>query len=200
MVFFLDAAHDATLTAKLGTVGDGDMSDEARLSAHHAVLAEMRRSAHAHLCRQSGVLAYLHIVGQMDKIIQFHAPVDMRRAHRGAVDGGIGPDFHVVVDDHIAHLRDLLVMAVGLRSEAKAVGAEHCTRMEDAVFAHHRVAIELHARIKHCVISDDAAVADIHLRIELHVVADFSVLADKCELTKIQILTALRRGRDESQR
>ena len=141
LVFFLDAAHDATLTAKLGAVGDGDMSDEARLSTHHAVLAEMRRAAHAHLCRQSGVLSYLHIVGQMDKIIQFHALVDTRRAHRGAVDGGVGPDFHVVVDDHIAHLRDLLVMAVGLRGEAKAIGTEHCSRMENAVFTNNRVAI-----------------------------------------------------------
>ena len=168
------------------------MTDEARLSAHHAVLAEMRRAAHAHLCRQSGVLPYLHIVRQMDEIIQFHAFVDMCRAHRGAVDGGVGPDFHVVVDDHIAHLRNLLVMAISLWREAETIGAEHCSRMEDAIFANDRVAIQLHARIQHRIVADDAAVADIHLGIELHVVTDFGVLAHEGELAKIQVLTALR--------
>ena len=111
LVLFLDAAHDAALPAELRAVGDGDMTDKAGLAAHHAVLAEMCRSAHTHLGCQSRVLTHFHIVGKMNQVVEFHSLMNPCRAHRGAVDGGVGPDFHIVVNHHIAHLRNLLVMA-----------------------------------------------------------------------------------------
>ncbi len=131
-------------------------------------------------------------MGKMHQIIQFHTFVNMCRAHSGAVDGGVGSDFHVVVDNHIAHLRNLLVMSVGLRGKTKAIRTKHRTCVEDTILANDRVAIQFHAWIQHRIVTNDTAIANIHLRIKFHIVADFSILAHEGKLAKIQVFTALR--------
>ena len=131
------------------------MADKAGLSANHAVSAKMGRAADANLSSQRRVFAYFNIVGQMDKVVELNAFVDMCGTHCGTVDSGVGTDLHVVVDHHVAHLRDLLVMAILLRSEAESISANYGTGMDDAAFTDHGISIQTHAWVQGRIVAND---------------------------------------------
>src|SRR5690242_4490115 len=69
------------------------------------------------------------VVADLYKIINFRAFADYRILKRAAVDGCIGADFHVVLDDHPADLRHLEVS--GAKSKAKAVLADTNAGVDD---------------------------------------------------------------------
>src|SRR5260370_12198958 len=50
--------------------------------------------------------------------------MNYRRAHRGAADGRVRTDFHIVLDHHAADLRHFNQVAIIL-DETEAVGADH---------------------------------------------------------------------------
>ena len=114
---------------------------------------------------------------QMNKIVELHPFMDPSGTHGGTVDRGIGTDFHIIVNDHISHLRNLVVVSVSLGSEAKAIGTDHGTCMDDAALTHHRIAIKPDSRVQRGAISDYGAITDIHLGIDLHIIAYLDILA-----------------------
>ena len=70
------------------------------------------------------------VVPDLDQIINFRAFADDRVLKGAPVDGRIGADFDVVLDDHPADLRHLQVPA-GAHGEAEAVLADAHARMDD---------------------------------------------------------------------
>jgi len=122
-------------------------------------------------------------VAYHDEIVDLDAGVDVGFADGGAVDGGVGLDLDVVVEDGDAGLEDLVPCgAVGgggvVVGEAEAVGpddgtvlqgdvvAEAATLADDGVGVSEEVAADLCVGIDHCVgqkscmISNDCVVAD----------------------------------------
>ena len=49
----------------------------------------------------------VHVVADLDLVVELHAVLDHRVVQRAAVDGGVGADLDVVADDHAADLRNL---------------------------------------------------------------------------------------------
>ena len=118
--------------------------------------------------------------------------MDTGGTHGGTVDGGVGTNLHIVVNQHIAHLRDLLIMSILLWRKAEAVGTDDRTCMKDATFAYHSVAVQLNSRVERGAVADDATVTYIHLRVDLDIVADASMLSDEGKFPKIEVVATLR--------
>ena len=93
--------------------------DSPHLSAEHTVFANLDRSGDAHLGCHDGILADLHVVGDLHQIVQFHSLVDNGRIHYGPVDGRVGPYLHIVFQYDIPQLRDfLIVFSFGGKAES----------------------------------------------------------------------------------
>jgi hypothetical protein len=76
----------------------------------------------------------VHVVPDLHEIVYLCAPADARYAGSSAVDGGVRPDFHVVLDHDGARLRNLVVRAVSLQV-SKAVSPDRGIRVNDYTIA-----------------------------------------------------------------
>ena len=103
---------------------------DAHLPRHHRAIAHAGGAGDAHLGHQDHVLADVAVVPDLDQVVDLGAAPHHRVAEGGAVDGGIGPDLHVVLDAEPADLRDLAVHA-SVEGVAEAVGAEHRAGVDD---------------------------------------------------------------------
>ena len=79
--------------------------------------------------RHDSVLAYLHIVGYLYEIIQFHSLADDGAAHGGAVDTGVGTYFYVVLNSDNTNLGNLVV-TFGIGGKTEAIGADDAACMD----------------------------------------------------------------------
>ena len=75
-------------------------------SSSIVTLPEMPICAASRQCRPID-----HIVGDLDEIVDLGALADHGVADRAAVDGGVGADLDIVLDDDAADLRNLVVAA-----------------------------------------------------------------------------------------
>src|SRR5712692_7779375 len=97
--------------------------------------------------------------------------MNYRRAHRGAVDGRIRTDFHIVLDHHAADLRHFNQVAIIL-DETEAVGADHrAIEKRDAI-------ADRHALADRDVAMAGEVVADRNVGINRHVRMDRRALSD----------------------
>ena len=101
----------------------------------------------------------LHVVADRDQPTQFRAGADHRAAQGGAVDGSVGPDLDVVLEDDVADLGNL-VMNASVRRIAVAVGSDGSVGVNDDA------------------VSDDAAVVNNRVGVEDAVAADLGMRAD----------------------
>ena len=97
-----------------------------------------------------------HVVRNLHQIVYFRTFADHGITQRTAINCGVGPDLHVVLDDDPPDLRDLGV-PVSSRQEAIAVLADPAARMHD-----HSVAEQ--AAGDRCAGADGAAPADRDMR------------------------------------
>ena len=174
------------------------MVRDADLSREETVVPHLRSACDACLGRGNGILADLHVVADLDQVVEFHAPADDRRVGLGPVDAGVGADFHVVFDDDVAQLRNLVEAACGIGNEAEAVGADHRTRMQDAAAADHAPLVNLDTRVEDRSVADGHAVTDIDLGIDLAVGADAGSRLDNGEIAHVTIFAQCRPLRDRS--
>ena len=82
------------------------------------------------------VLADLHVVADVDEVIDFCAAADAGFVERAAVDGRVGSDLDVVFDDEASDLRELLVASgLGVADVAEAFTAEDGSCLHDDAIA-----------------------------------------------------------------
>jgi len=63
-------------------------------------------------------------MGHLDQIIDFGALADHRPTEPGTVEGAIGADLDIVLDNNGAHLRNLFVTSAH-KFISKSIGADH---------------------------------------------------------------------------
>ena len=118
----------------------------------------------------------------------------------GAVDAGVGLNFHIVFDDDRGRLRNLVPVSVMSFGEAEAVGADHDSVLQEhvvadaAVLAHHGV------RVGKEIVADLYAAIDDDVRQQHGVVADLDVLVDDDIRAEVGAASDLRRGVDDRRR
>jgi len=111
------------------------------LAAEDHEIAEFRAPRNTGLGHDNAMPADHHVVPDLDEIINFAALPNHGIAQGAPVDGGIGANFHSVLDDDAADLRHLEVAAAA-HGEAEAVLADAHARMDD-----HPVAAEIALRL-----------------------------------------------------
>src|SRR4030042_296778 len=85
-------------------ISDGNMSDNADLPADNDALPYFGGPRNTGLSGNDRIFADDYIMGNLNKIINFHITSKPRFSKCGAVDGGIGADFHIVIYLHNAYL------------------------------------------------------------------------------------------------
>ncbi len=113
VVHHAGARHDRDLVADL------EMPGETNLPGQGHIIPEFRAAGNADLGHDDAVGSDLHVVRDLHQVVDLAAPADLRGPER---------DFHVVVDDHVADLRDLVVDA-GIKDITEAIGADHRSRV-----------------------------------------------------------------------
>ena len=61
------------------------------------------------VCGHNGVVPDVDVVGDLDEVVQLHAPAQHRRSKGGPVDGGPGSNFASFPQHDIADLRHFFV-------------------------------------------------------------------------------------------
>ena len=100
---------DAAFGGHLGSVCNLDMAIDAHLSSDHALGANGGGAGDAGLGGHNGVVPDVDVVGDLDEVVQLHAPAQHRRSKGGPVDGGPGSNFASFPQHDIADLRHFFV-------------------------------------------------------------------------------------------
>ena len=77
----------------------------------------------------------MHVVSDLDQVVELDTILDHRVFERAAVDAGVGANFHIVANAHRAELFDLFPLA-RMRRKTKTIGANHHAGVHDAALAH----------------------------------------------------------------
>ena len=101
----------AALRADHGLRADVQVAGEAGLSADDHVVTQSCAAGDAHLGGDQAVFANHDIVGDLDEVVDFGSFTNAGFAKARAVDRGVGANFHIVLDDGPANLRDFFVNA-----------------------------------------------------------------------------------------
>ena len=106
------------------------------------------------------MLANRYVVADLDEVVDFCAALNPSSAEAGAVHGGVGTDFDIVVDLHGASLWDFLLFPIA-EFIAKTVGSHHDSAM------------------KNDLITDAATLTDCNIWVKMAVFAQCALLSDK---------------------
>ena len=105
------------------------MSRSTDLSGQNTVFTHFRAAGNTDLRAEERRFAHLHIMRDLNEIIYLHILANDGASHHRAVDGRVSANLHVVFDDDIAYLRDLLIHALCVRFKTKAVRTDDYTGM-----------------------------------------------------------------------
>src|SRR5262249_14905531 len=115
-----DIASNAAARADHGAGSNPDVVGNADLSGHHHLIAHDTSAGNAGLAGEQAVAADLDVVRDLDQIVDLAPLADHGVADRTAVDGRVGADLDVVLNDDPSDLRHLGV-ALPAWQVAKAV-------------------------------------------------------------------------------
>src|SRR5205809_927730 len=140
-------------------VGDRQMADDARGTADGAVPADARAACDGYTPGHRGMGTDVHVVADLDLVVELDAVLDHRVVERAAVDRGVGADLDVVTYHGAPGLRNL-DPASGIRRHAETVGADHHAGVDQGALAYDAAGIDRHRRTQAAVLSDRGIFAD----------------------------------------
>ena len=110
--------------------------------------ADAARSGNAGLRRDHDIASHVHVVAEVDQIVDLHAALDAGFFQSAAIDGRVGADLDVIFNHEPPLLRELEIFAaVGVAHIAKAVGSKYHAGVNDDVLAQFGARINNDARI-----------------------------------------------------
>src|SRR5690349_2601269 len=101
------------------------MAHDAGLSANQYTVANFCASTNTCLGSYHGVISHLHIMCNLDQVVEFSTCFNKCGAHGGTIDRCIRTDLYPIFNYDIANLWHFLKTAVGLRSKAETIAADH---------------------------------------------------------------------------
>lgn len=115
-------------------VGQAEMPQHHCAPPNRAVSSNVCAAGDTHATGERRVPAYMHVVANLDQVVQLDAVFDDCVLQGSAINAGIGADFNVITNPYSAKLFDLFPAAF-VRSETKAIRTDYRARMDDAAFA-----------------------------------------------------------------
>ena len=120
-------------------------------------------------------------MGNLHQVVQLHAFVNDGTAHGRAVHTGIGTNLHIILDNHITNLWNLIV-TICIGSKAEAI----CT--------------DDRSGMNRYTVTDMAVVIDRYMRIDACVVTNHHIVTDAGKGSNVAVFSDLCRSRNKSQR
>ena len=99
------------------------MPDHADTASNHAVATDSGAAGDTDAGRHCRVITDLHVMCDLNLIIELDPVADQGIGQGAAVDGGIGADFDIITNTHSANLGNFLPVA-SLIGKAKPLGAD----------------------------------------------------------------------------
>ena len=158
------------------------------LTAEHTPLADFGRTGNACLRGDDGVAADFHVVGYLYQVVQLDSFVDDGGSHGGAVDAGVGTDFHVIFQNSDANLGNLFITG-GRWGKAESVGSNDRTGMEDTVVAHTAVMVDIGMGVENAMAAYFGIPAYRGMGMQFGAVTDFRMVAHTGKGGQIHILS-----------
>ena len=157
---------------------DGDMISDARLAAEHDVMSGSAAARDPDLRHQNVVFADLHVMRNLDKVIDFCPPPYPRCAEGGAIHCDISPQFDIVFNHHRTDLRNLVMSALMLE-KSEAVATDDRAGMNDNAVANRHAFSDRHIRIDQAISADRCPASDEHTRINLCAASDPNAVVNR---------------------
>src|SRR5690348_7063234 len=142
---------------------------------------------------------YLHVVADLYEVIDLGASANARGGKLRAIDADAGADFHIVLDNDRADLRNFLVLRP-VPPIAKTVRPQDAAGMDDHALADREAFAECNVGEQLAVIADGDIVADINAGVQDAAGADAGALADEDERADGDISLQRRRFGDARHR
>ena len=152
------------------------------------MFAHFRTAGYTDLSAKEGGLAHFHIMRYHHQVVYLGITVHDSRTHHCTVDSRVSAYLHIVLNNDVAYLRDLLVHALCVGFKTETVCTDDCTGMQDTVGSNAAVVIDLHTRIEDCVVADNDVVAYIRMWVNLYSFSQAHVAANVGERTDIRVL------------
>ena len=169
------------------------MVSNSGLRSNDGVIAHLHAASKPNLTHDQAVLTNLHIVGNVHQIVDL-APLANDGWSKGtAVNGGIGTNLHIVMNDDDPHLQHL-AMVTFVKDIAIAVGANHCSGMNADAASHLASWIDHHVGMEPRVIANNAVRTDVHRAQQRAALADGGPRADYAIRPDVRGSINLRRG------
>src|SRR2546423_6614363 len=143
------------------------------------------------------MLAHLHVVADLDQIIDLCPFSDHGFAEGGAIDCRPGADLNIVLDPDDADLRDLVMLPL-VERESVTIGADDHAGMDDAPAADPGAVVDGNARINDAVVADNRAGLDRDALENRDVIPDHDLIPDDREMAEDNVLAELRARGDYS--
>ena len=106
----------------------------------------------------------MHVVPDLNQVVEAHAVADYRVVKGAAVDYGVGADLHVISDAERTELRNLAPASALVGRLAEAVRTQHGARMHQAAPAHRHAFAYAGVRQQPRALADSRARPDRYVR------------------------------------
>ncbi|MNY06506.1 hypothetical protein D3C86_1392670 [compost metagenome] len=188
-IFFGNVKIDSCLGANLRAFCQRKMPGNAYLSANNRFFPQLGAARNSALCRNHTVLTHIHVVRNLDQVVQFNPFADKRRAHRSPVYRSVGPNLHIILYHDITDLPYFGISTICLRGKAETITANYRIGMDNDVVAQHRPVVQLHTRKQGTVISQRRIRPYEYLRRDFTVVPNHHILCNIAESPNKYIFT-----------
>lgn len=147
------------------------MPKNARSPANHAAPANSGTACDTHASRNRRVLTDLHVMRDLDEIVELAPITDDCIVERTTINRAVGADFHVSTNLNASQLRNFLPAAL-VPGKTEAIRADHRSSVNQTAITNHTAMAEgdprakLGLRTHHRIVLNDAARTDDGTRLD----------------------------------
>src|SRR5690606_36729487 len=152
-------------------ISDIDMAYNSHLATNHIPVTNSCRACNSGLRRNHIIFSDVHIMSNLDQVIDFRTASDDGITDGTTVYGAVGANFNIVFNNHITQLGNLGI-TVSRRLETKTVASDHCICMNGAVIAHHSIIVNTDTTVYATIFADLHIYTDLALRMHLSTFPD----------------------------
>src|SRR5579871_1796876 len=159
------------------------MSRNSRLRGDDTIISQARAAGETHLAHHQTMPADGHVVRDMYEVVDLRALADDRGTEGATVNGRVGADLHIIMDDHVTDLQHLAVAAF-VEHVAVAIRANDGASMDSDAMANLGLRVDDDIGEQTCVVANLAVVTDVipaqkcGTRAQSHTGADHAVRPD----------------------
>ena len=154
------------------------MAGDADLPGEDHVVADLRGTGEADLRTQQCSPTHFRAVPNLHEVIDLRPASNTRFANAGAINTGIGLDFHIIFEHRRARLNNLVPFALAIFRKPEAVSADDYAVLKNHVASQNTVLPHDGMGMREEVVPDSSSRVDHHMSEERAVVSDVDALFD----------------------